>query len=57
MFFLPTFIHYTGTKPILATGYMHSKSTFTRNTQLLKTSVFMQKKHVTVRKRWNGCEI
>ena len=42
-FFLPTFIHYTGTKPILATGYMHSKSTFTRNTQLLKTSVFMQK--------------
>ena len=56
-FFLPTFIHYTGTKQILATGYMHSKSTFTRNTQLLKTSVFMQKKHVTVRKRWNGCEI
>ena len=42
-FFFPTFIHYTGTKPILATGYMHSKSTFTRNTQLLKTSVFMQK--------------
>ena len=43
VFSLPTFIHYTGTKSILATGYMHSKSTFTRNTQLLKTSVFMQK--------------